>query len=73
MNDPKAHDDAFYICAGICRVNLKTNCCMGCGRPWDLSEAVAPEFASTASTPQPDAGSVETGSAQANGISSGSA
>ena len=46
MNDPKAHDDAFYICAGICRVNLKTNCCMGCGRPWDW-----PEASETESTP----------------------
>ena len=45
MNDPNAHDDAFYICAGICRVNLKTNCCMGCGRPWDWPEASETESA----------------------------
>ncbi len=70
MNDSTAHDDAFYFCAGICRVNPETNCCMGCGRPWDLSEVVAPELASA---PQRDAGAPEAGTLQANGISSGSA
>jgi hypothetical protein len=25
--------DAFYVCAGICRIDPETSTCVGCGRP----------------------------------------
>ena len=70
MNDPNAHDDAFYICAGICRVNLKTNCCMGCGRPWDWPGAPGTEL--TPASGQ-DAGLADGNSALMGEVSSVSA
>jgi len=41
MNETAASHETFYVCAGICRVNPKTNRCAGCGRPWDEPEEAA--------------------------------
>lgn len=27
------NDDDLYVCAGICRVDDDSGCCIGCGRP----------------------------------------
>lgn len=40
MNDPDVPQEAVYVCAGICRVNPRTNRCAGCGRPWETSPVV---------------------------------
>ncbi len=36
MNETTSTPEPFYVCAGICRVNPDTNCCIGCGRPWGM-------------------------------------
>lgn len=27
------NDDDLYVCAGICRIDDDSGCCIGCGRP----------------------------------------
>ncbi|RXM22168.1 DUF1289 domain-containing protein, partial [Citrobacter sp. AAK_AS5] len=36
MNERPTSRETFHVCAGICRVNPRTNLCAGCGRPWDI-------------------------------------
>lgn len=44
MNGVQTPQEAFYVCAGICRVNPKTNRCAGCGRPWEEPTSPGPEI-----------------------------
>ena len=37
MNAQDMEQEAFYVCAGICRPDPETNQCLGCGRPWEFS------------------------------------
>ncbi len=52
MSESDVLQEAVYVCAGICRVNPRTNLCAGCGRPWDTPlevEANAPALLVTES------------------------
>jgi hypothetical protein len=59
-------EDTFaYRCVGVCTPDLKTGCCVGCGRPMDaleLSYFAAPSAAPTFQGTLPPKSDAERGS-----------